>query len=317
MYCLVAPFSKTFDDIGLIYFIPDFLMGDVEVGQIVEIPYRNNIEIAIILEIDIGIGTIKEEKIKSLIGLKHTNIFLNQKQISLLRWMAEYYITPIHNISSVFFPKNLLGKIENNKLETLQTNKEYQYLSKHNIIFSPDQETAYQNIISTKNDKVLLYGITGSGKTEIYIKLISDMLQQGKQSLLLIPEIILTHQISKKIIDVFGEDVLILNSTVSAAVKTKYWCDIYTNKAKIIVGTRSALFYPFQNLGIIIVDEEHDGSYISDQPPRYHVRDVVNKMSDTYGMKLILASGTPSIQSMYDAVSGKYSLVSLLKKFKK
>jgi primosomal protein N' (replication factor Y) len=163
----------------------------------------------------------------------------------------------------------------------------------------------------------LLYGITWSGKTEIYIKRIQQQLENNKQSLLLIPEIILSNQLSTKIKQVFWDDVLIINSTVSAAKRTSYWMDIYTGKAKIIVWTRSALFYPYNNLWLIIVDEEHDNSYVSDQAPRFHSLDIVNKISDILRIPLLLASGTPSVTTMYKSIKWEYKQVTLLEKYKR
>jgi primosomal protein N' (replication factor Y) len=133
----------------------------------------------------------------------------------------------------------------------------------------------------------------------------------------LIPEIILSNQVSNKIKEVFWNDVLIINSTVSAAKRTWYWMDIFTWKAKIIIWTRSAIFYPFNNLWTIIVDEEHDNSYISDQSPRFHSLDLVNKIVDYLDISLLLASWTPSVTSMYKSIKWEYKQVTLLEKYKR
>lgn len=317
MYCLVTPFSKSFDEIWLIYYVPDFLTSDLKIGNIVEIPYWKDIEIALVLNINIEIGDIKEDKIKSLISIKNNNIFLKDFQVSLLPWLSQHYITPIHNSANLFFPRNLLEKIKKDKIENFETKTEYNYDFNQNILFSDAQDNTYNNIINSENRKILLYWITGSWKTELYIKLIQKQLENNKQSLLLIPEIILSNQVSNKIKEVFWEDVLIINSTVSAAKRTNYWMDIFTGKAKIIIWTRSALFYPFNNLWTIIVDEEHDNSYVSDQSPRYHWLDLVNQISDLLEIPLILASGTPSITSMYKSVKWEYKQVTLLEKYKR
>jgi primosomal protein N' (replication factor Y) len=167
----------------------------------------------------------------------------------------------------------------------------------------------------SKNNKVLLFWITWSWKTEIYIKLIRDTIEEWKQALFLIPEIILWNQTLDKIKEVFWNDVIILNSTVSAAKRTKYFLDILHNKARIILWTRSALFYPYNNLWIIIIDEEHDNSYISEQSPRYNTIELAEKISEFWSIKLLLGSWTPSINSMYKAVKEEYELVNLLEKY--
>lgn len=317
MYCLVSPFNKSFDEIWLMYFVPDFLSKDLKIGNIVEIPYGKEIEIAIVLDVNTSIWNIDESKIKSIISIKNNNIFLKDYQINLVKWLASFYITPIHNTVNLFFPRNLLDKIKKDKVENFNTKQEYNYNFQQNIDFSLAQENSYNQIIKSENKKVLLYGITWSGKTEIYIKLIQKYLQEDKQSLLLIPEIILSNQISNKIKEAFWEDVIIINSTVSAAKRTNLWFDIYNSKAKIIIWTRSALFYPYQNLWIIIVDEEHDNSYISDQSPRFHSWDIVNYISDSLNIPLLLASGTPSVTSMYKSIKWEYQQVSLLEKYKR
>ncbi|MFK7780538.1 MAG: DEAD/DEAH box helicase family protein [Candidatus Gracilibacteria bacterium] len=315
MYVVVSPFFKTFDDIGLIYKIPDFLLGKINKGQIVTIPFKSSIEYGVVLRIQDTINAdFDESKIKSLISIHNPFIFLSKYRLELISWIASYYFSPIHNSHNLFFPKNLAEKIKKDKVN-LSKIKEYSYIFNHNITLSKAQIQAYSEIVKSKNNKILFYGLTGSGKTEIYIKLIQDCLQKRKQALFLIPEIILTNQLSEKIINVFGNDVLIINSTVTAATKTKYWLDINSGNAKIIIGTRSALFYPFNNLGLIIMDEEHDNSYISDSSPRYNTVEVANKITELNGNQLILGSGTPSIKSMYKGIKGKYKVINLLEKY--
>ncbi|QFR39255.1 DEAD/DEAH box helicase [Candidatus Gracilibacteria bacterium 28_42_T64] len=315
MYCIVSPFSKTFDEIGLIYFVPDFLSNHLVVGNIVEIPLKSQIEVAVVLNTEVELGDIETSKIKSLISIKNSDIFFQKYHKELILWIAKYYFTPIHNSLSIFFPRNLREKIIKDKIEINKPGNNYSYTYNHNLVLSEPQNKAFTEVKTVSNKKVLLYGLTGSGKTEIYIKLIKETIDGGAQALLLIPEIILTNQISEKISKVFGDQVLIINSTVTDATKTKYWIDIYNGNAKIIIGTRSALFYPYKNLDLIIIDEEHDNSYVSDSSPRYNAIEVANKISDLTGAKLLLASGTPSIKNMYQALKGKYKLVSLLERY--
>ena len=163
----------------------------------------------------------------------------------------------------------------------------------------------------------MLFWVTWSWKTEIYINLIKKYIDEWKQVLFLIPEIILWNQISSKVKKVFWNDVILINSTITETQKTKYFIDIYHNKAKVILWTRSTLFYPFNNLWLIIIDEEHDNSYVSDQSPRYNAIEIANKITDINNNKLLLASGTPSINSMYKAINKEYELLNLLDKYKK
>jgi primosomal protein N' (replication factor Y) len=214
-------------------------------------------------------------------------------------------------------PKNLKEKIKNWKLNFLKT---WDYNYKFNCWFSLSlkQKDAYDKILISKNNKILLFGITWSWKTEIYIQLIKTVLDEWKQVLFLIPEIVLWNQILERIKLVFWEDVIILNSITPDAKKTKYFLDILHNKAKIILWTRSALFYPYDNLWLIIIDEEHDNSYISEQAPRYNTLEVAKKIVDINWSKtkLLFWSGTPSVNSMYKAIRGEFELVNLLEKYK-
>ncbi len=175
----------------------------------------------------------------------------------------------------------------------------------------------YMQIFVILEEKILFFWITWSWKTEIYINTIKDHLDAWEQSLLLVPEIILSNQLASKIKDVFWDDVLVINSTITEATKTKYFVDIMSWNAKIIIWTRSSLFYPYSNLWLIIIDEEHDNSYISDQSPRYNAIEIANKITDLNNNKLVLASWTPSIDSMYNGVKDYYKIVNLLEKYKK
>ncbi len=315
MYVIISPFFKTFDDIGLTYSVPDFLVEEIKIGQIVEIPFRDKVEYWIILKITKKVELdYDESKIKSLISIYNKNIFLSNYRIKLITWIASHYFSPIHNSNNLFFPKNLIEKIKKEKLK-LDDLKEYNYNFKHKIKLTKEQEKSYSQIKNSKNNKILFYWLTWSGKTEIYIKLIKDFLDKNKQTLFLIPEIILTNQLSEKIMKVFWKEVLIINSTVTAATKTKYWKNINSWNAKIIIWTRSALFYPYNNLWLIIIDEEHDNSYISDQSPRYNAIEVATKITELNWNNLILASGTPSIDSMYKWLKWEYKIVNLLKKY--
>jgi len=321
MYCIISTFNKTFDEIGLIYFIPVFLEKVLSVGQIVEVPIWTKIEIALVLTIwsleNLNTLKIKEEKIKSIISIKNDNIFLNNKQLELAKFISKYYFTHIHNSVSLFFPRGLRLKIKDNKIGDL---KKIEDKINYNFNFekklSNKQEELF-NEISNNSGKFLLHWVTWSWKTEIYIRLIKEQLDLWKQSLLLIPEIILTNQLELRLKKVFWENILVINSSVTEWNKIKAWKLIYNNKSKIIIWTRSSLFYPYKNLWLIIIDEEHDNSYQSDQAPRYNSLEIANKISDIYWNKLLLASWTPSIKSMYQAIKGKYKLLKLLEKFGK
>ena len=317
MYCLICPFTKTFDEVWITYSVPDFLTDELKIWQIVEISIREKIEFWVVLNITNNPKIdFDESKIKPITSIKNNSIFLKEYRTELIKWIANYYFTAIHNSLNLFFPKNLKEKIIKGKLK-IDYNNHYNYSFNYNNKLSTEQEKAYNSICETKNNKILFYWLTWSGKTEIYIKLIQDQLNYNKQTLFLIPEIILTNQLSDKIKKVFWDDVIILNSTITDANKTKYWVDINNLNAKIIIWTRSALFYPYNNLWLIIIDEEHDNSYISDSAPRYNTIQVAEKITELNWNKLLLWSWTPSITSMHKAIKKDYKLISLLKVYNK
>ncbi len=317
MYAIVSPFSKTFDDLGLIYKIPDFLSWDIQTWQIVEIPLKTWSELALLLDIKKEIRVDYDlKKIKEISCVFDERVFLNTYQLQIISYISHYYFTPIHNASRLFFPKNLLGKIEKVKLD-LESKKQKKYEFNHNLELSDSQNKVYSEIKNTDTNNILLYWITWSGKTEVYIKLIQDNVLAGKQTLVMIPEIILTNQILTRLQKVFWDDVISINSSITDATKTKHWVDIYTWNVKVVVWTRSSLFYPYNNLATIIIDEEHDNSYISDQAPRYNAVEVAQKITELNKNKLILWSGTPSVTTMYKSIKNKdFKIVSLLEKFK-
>jgi primosomal protein N' len=317
MYAFVIPFWKTFDDVWFTYKIPDNLLSGINLWCIVEIELKNQIWLWLIYKIfSENIYLDKDIEIKDIIWIKNENEFINNYRLELLTFISKNYFTPIHNSLNLFLPKNLKEKISNWKLDFNNT-KTYDYSFNFDKSFTKNQELVYEEIVNSNVNNILLFWITWSWKTEIYIKLIQYYLEQNKQVLLLIPEIILWNQIYKKITQVFWEKVLLINSTVSEAKKTSYFLDIYHNKAKIILWTRSALFYPYNNLWLIIIDEEHDNSYVSDQSPRYNSVEIANKITELNHTKLLLASWTPSINSMYKAIKWEYKLLNLLEKYKK
>ena len=169
----------------------------------------------------------------------------------------------------------------------------------------------------------LLHGVTSSGKTEVYIHLIEEVLQQGKQVLYLVPEIALTTQLTDRLQAVFGDRLVVYHSKFSNAERVEIYNNIRTKNqeprtktGKVILGARSAIFLPFSDLGLIIVDEEHEPSYKQQDPaPRYHARSAAIMMAQWYGAKVLLGTATPSIESYHNALNGKYGLVEMTERF--
>ena len=187
------------------------------------------------------------------------------------------------------------------------------------------QSRAIEEIRKSWQEKnvTLLHGVTSSGKTEVYIHLIEEVLQQGKQVLYLVPEIALTTQLTDRLQAVFGDRLVVYHSKFSNAERVEIYNHIRaknqeprTKTGKVILGARSAIFLPFSELGLIIVDEEHEPSYKQQDPaPRYHARSAAIMMAQWYGAKVLLGTATPSIESYHNALSGKYGLVEMTERF--
>ena len=183
---------------------------------------------------------------------------------------------------------------------------------------SPAQLQAFEKINAVFRERAvcLLHGVTSSGKTQVYIRQIEQVIRQGGQVLYLLPEIALTSQIIRRLQQHFGGYIGIYHSKFSANERLEIWNKIRTGELKIILGARSALFLPFSNLGMVVVDEEHDPSYKQQEPaPRYHARDAAIYYASLFGARVLLGSATPSVETYYNATTGKYGLAELLERF--
>lgn len=223
----------------------------------------------------------------------------------------------------VLIEKNILVQ---NDVVTSRLEEFDSQVSAADIQLSKPQMEAMENIEKQfeNHSTVLLHGITGSGKTEIYIKLIDKVLSQGKQVLYLLPEIALTSQIVNRLRRFFGDKVGVYHSRFNEYERVEIWNRVLqqgngsqvNDKYQLILGARSALLLPYSNLGLIIVDEEHDGSYKqSDPAPRYNARDCAVILAGIHKCKVLLGTATPSLESYYNAQQGKYGLVSLMRRY--
>ena len=180
---------------------------------------------------------------------------------------------------------------------------------------SEEQSAVRDQVLSDydqgKNKTYLIHGITGSGKTEVYLAIIEGMIKRGKQCIVLIPEIALTYQTLLRFYKRFGDRVSVMNSSLSAGEKYDQCERARKGEIDVIIGPRSALFVPFENLGLVVIDEEHEGSYKSESMPRYHARETARYLADLKGASLVLGSATPSLEAYYLAQKGKYELFRL------
>ncbi|WP_187999237.1 primosomal protein N' [Listeria marthii] len=188
----------------------------------------------------------------------------------------------------------------------------HQFEKSESLQLLPDQQTACEKINAAKEQETfLIHGVTGSGKTEIYLQTIEAKLKEGKEAIVLVPEISLTPQMVERFKSRFGSEVAVLHSALSSGEKYDEWRKIERKEARVVVGARSAVFAPFENLGIIIIDEEHEASYKQEDNPRYHARDVAIWRATKYQCPVVLGSATPSLESFARAKKGVYTLIEL------
>ena len=339
MYARIAFQQKIGNQDFLTYEIPESLMSEIKTGMLVEIPLRNKKVTGLVWELTEEKPEFKTSEIVRLLPETEPNEtpppLLTQLQIELARFISDYYFTPLYKVLKLFIPAKIfkgkemrLNKRLTAKGEKLPAKKEYEVLSS-------DQQKAFEKIInatenltqksieqknSTPTDlktpslnaekttplnKFLIHGITGSGKTEIYAHLARHFLEKGQQVLILVPEISLTPQTVEYFESRLGFKAAVIHSRLSEGEKFKMWKDIKSNNKPLVIGSRSSIFAPFTNLGIIIIDEEHELSYKQDQSPRYLTHTIAEKIQELYleqkkySIPLILGSATPSIETAY------------------
>lgn len=188
-----------------------------------------------------------------------------------------------------------------------------------NLTLTYEQENAFEKINASlqfnEYDEFLLFGVTGSGKTEIYIQLIEEALKLGKDSIMLVPEISLTPQTVDRFLSRFGEEkIAVLHSKLSVGERYDQWKKIERGDAKIVIGARSAIFAPVQNIGLIIIDEEHDESYKSEMSPRYNAKEIASYLGEKNNVPVVFGSATPDMSTYYKAINGKMELIELTKR---
>ncbi|MFL0249912.1 primosomal protein N' [Clostridium neuense] len=178
-------------------------------------------------------------------------------------------------------------------------------------VLNRKQADVVNSILSSNARKFLIHGVTGSGKTEIYMYLVKKMIEQGKESIILVPEISLTPQMVERFKGRFGNDVSVFHSKLSDGERYDEWLRVKNGEVRVAVGARSAIFLPFSNLGLIVIDEEHEGSYKSESDPKYSAVEIGEMKSEIEGCKLVLGSATPSIDTYYKCTNKEYKLLSI------
>ncbi|MDO4996024.1 MAG: primosomal protein N' [Bacilli bacterium] len=262
-----------------------------------------------------GKSNIKYDTFYRLNNIDLSNFKLNDNQLKIIDLLKEKELvlrSELANISissiNTLLKKNIILE---EKYEHYRLNYSNKTINKNKL--TSDQLSVYNEITNSNDSTYLLYGVTGSGKTEVYMELIEEQLKLGKTSIVLVPEISLTPQMVSRFQSRFGDKIAALHSALSDGEKYDEWRRIARGEASIVIGARSAIFAPLENIGIIIVDEEHSDSYKqSDSNPRYHAVDIALIRSKYHNCKVVLGSATPRLESYARAERGVYHLVKLL-----
>lgn len=258
--------------------------------------------------------------VRDIIAVLDTMPVVTTNQMVLWEWIADYYMCPIGEVMTAALPARVNDKTYSFSPVIKRRVKLPDYIGEIDEIHTLEaqQQTAMESIRRQweTHDTVLLYGITSSGKTEVYMHLIEQELAAGRQVLYLVPEIALTTQLTDRLQRVFGEKVVVYHSRVTDAVRAEIYRQQLNPQPRLLVGARSAVFLPFVNLGLVLVDEEHEPSYKQQDPaPRYHARSVAIMLAKQIGAKVLLGTATPSVESYYNAQTGKYGLVTMTERF--
>lgn len=269
-------------------------------------------------------GKVKE-KLVNYVFLNCDDFLISKKapnQLKALMYLKEKGKTTQTELNKLFGASAVNALIEKQliKLESTKTNrtpKNKFSVEKKQITLNAQQANAVEVISKSHYQPFLLKGVTGSGKTEVYINCIQNALKQGKTAIMLVPEISLTPQMFARFRNAFGDTVAILHSSLTNGERFDEWNRLHSGEARIAIGARSCIFAPMENIGVIVVDEEHDNSYYSESNPRYHTHEVARYLAYLNNCPLILGSATPSIESYYLAKKGEYRLIQLTERANK
>lgn len=307
MYVKVV-FNLPIDKV-LTYKKPDDIKDSL-IGCRVIAPIRNRGTKGIVIEeTDSLDGDYKVLPITTRIDLEP---ICSENEFSLAKWMSRYYHSSYGEALFAALPAG-------NPSKKKTTPKPIKVKQKPYLKLNDEQGNVLNTILKSieeekKAKSFLLHGVTGSGKTEVYLQAIKRVVDLGKQAIVILPEISLTPQTIKRFAERFEGKIAVLHSKLSPTAKYRYWQMIRNNEIKIVIGARSAIFSPTPNLGIIVIDEEHETSYKSNETPRYHARQIAFYRKERENATLILGSATPSLESYYHALNGTIELLTLTKR---
>lgn len=270
-----------------------------QIGKRAEIMFGNRKTEGFIINISDSIPEncpVDASKIRTVKRILDKEPLFDTELIETARWISHYYLCTLGEAVFAMIPSG------RRQTSAAGFGFEEELTSVRKNVLSEEQKTAVKEILESNNQTTLfhyLYGPTGSGKTEVFLQLAEQQLSEGKGIIYLVPEIALTGQVAKSVVERFGNTAAILHSGLTPSQKLSEWHRIMHKEARVIVGARSAIFAPVPDLGLIIIDEEHDGSYKSNSNPRYHARQVAMHRCSSLKIPLVMGSATPSVEAWY------------------
>ncbi|MCP5377820.1 MAG: primosomal protein N' [Rickettsiaceae bacterium] len=281
---------------------------NIEVGDLIIVPFRNKNITGVVWETNCSPSDKQLKIIDRTLnppGSNYKNIGL--ANIELIKKASSYYLASLGSIAKLVVPFDIDPQLTLPESETFSGEYSLPNLS--------EEQTNTLNFIKATSKPMLLKGVTGSGKTEVYFYLVAETIKKGKQSLIMLPEISLSSQIIKRFTQRFGFKPALWNSSISKTRKKKIMQGILSGSTKVVIGTRSSLFLPYKSLALIVVDEEHDASYKQGEGILYNARDMAVLKAHLLAASVVLVSATPSIETIYNVQQEKYSMVELKSRF--
>jgi primosomal protein N' (replication factor Y) (superfamily II helicase) len=311
--------------------------SQLEIGNFCLLPMRQGKAVKTFVGLFLGFCGKPSFACQEITGYVPFTNKVPENLISIVKWVSKYYLFPFEKFLPSVAPRFVWNVEKHSMLQKRLSkiflkDKNNHYYINENIVnknikgeislpireqidLTNEQNLIFQEMITKKEGVCLLHGVTGSGKTEIYLKIAQKIILDQKTVLILVPEIALTPQMSSRFRSVFQNDLAILHSGLTANEYEREWFKIHLGFSKVVLGVRTSVFSLLENIGIIIVDEEHDGSYKSQDFPPYHARDVAVLRAKKEGALCLLGSATPSVESMYNAMNGKYHYFKLENKY--
>ncbi len=294
------------------YRVPERLRHAVRRGSLVTVPFGQSSSTTGLV---VTVHDTPPEGVepKEVTGLLPAGLILDERLVRFLLWISDYYLAAPGEVlkAAVPSPEYLAGTGRKRKEAGSGAAGEPPAMPARLTAIQQEAIGAIRTLFE-EHETVLLHGVTASGKTEIYIHLMREQLEAGRQVLYMLPEIALTTQITGRLTRHFGNEIGVYHSRLTAAARRDVWKRVSDGSLRAVLGVRSSLFLPFSDLGLIIVDEEHDSSYKQYDPaPRYHARDSAIMLSHIHGGRTLLGSATPSMESFHNALTGRYGLAEL------